>query len=102
VGWTPRTTRPLRCHKGSQWLGVVALFTFGMVVVGARARILKKTHRRKKRVGGNPKAYQSRATAEYEHALRRHITGSHGAASPVRKIDPITGKVIEILDLPKS
>jgi hypothetical protein len=63
--------------------------------------ILKQTHRRKK-CAGNPKGYRSNATAEYERALQRYITGSHGAASPVKRIDPITGKVIEILDQPEA
>jgi hypothetical protein len=59
------------------------------------SQVLKNTHRSKKR--RKPQAYQSRATAEYERALQRYVTGSHGAASAVRRIDPKTGKVIEVI-----
>jgi hypothetical protein len=38
---------------------------------------------------------------EYEQAIKRLKLGSSGAASPVRKIDPATGAVIEILNPPK-
>jgi hypothetical protein len=44
----------------------------------------------------NSKAYRSEATAEYKRAIDR-MFGSQGAASPVRKIDPATGRVVEII-----
>jgi len=57
------------------------------------ASVLKKTHRRKK--GSKPsRSYRSTAAAEYEHALEKRKYGSLGPASPVRKIDPATGKVV--------
>ena len=57
---------------------------------------LNKKHRRKTgRKGGTP-AYRTAATAEYKRAFER-LFGSQGAASPVRKIDPVTGAVIEII-----
>ena len=46
----------------------------------------------------NSKAYQSEATAEYKRAIDR-MFGSQGAASPVRKIDPATGRVVEVIGL---
>jgi hypothetical protein len=44
------------------------------------------------------RGYLAAARAAYERALERSY-GSQGAASPVRKIDPVTGKVIAILEL---
>jgi hypothetical protein len=60
------------------------------------ADILKKTHHRKKRPPMY-RGYLSNATTAYNLARERRLTGSAGAASPVRRIDPITGEVIEIL-----
>ena len=62
--------------------------------------IFNKT-RREKRGTGNSNAYKRQAAAEYKQALERLLLGSSGAASSVRKIDPATGAVIEILDPPK-
>lgn len=57
------------------------------------ASILKNTHRRKK--GSKPsRNYRFTAAAEYEHALEKTKYGTLGPASPVRKIDPATGKVV--------
>jgi hypothetical protein len=58
--------------------------------------------RRKKRKTGNYNAYKQQAAAEYKQALERLLLGSSGAASPVKKIDPTTGAVIEILNPPQS
>jgi hypothetical protein len=53
----------------------------------------KKSHRRKK--GSKvSRGYRSEAAAEYRRALEKNLFGSQGAASPVRKIDPATGKVV--------
>jgi hypothetical protein len=60
------------------------------------ATVLKKTHRRKK--GSKPsRKYRSTAAAEYQRAFEKTKYGSLGAASPVRKIDPTTGKVVAII-----
>jgi hypothetical protein len=40
--------------------------------------------------------YQLKAAGEYKRAMQRR-DGSSGAASPVRKIDPVTGEVIEVI-----
>jgi hypothetical protein len=58
--------------------------------------------RRKKRKTGNYNAYKQQAAAEYKQALERLLLGSSGAASPVKKIDPTAGAVIEILNPPQS
>jgi hypothetical protein len=46
---------------------------------------------------GVVKTYRREAAVEYEQALERLKLGSSEAASPVRRIDPATGIVIEIL-----
>jgi hypothetical protein len=56
-------------------------------------------NRRKKRGTGNINSYKQQAAAEYKQV--RLLLGSSGAASPVRKIDPTTGAVIETLKQPK-
>ena len=61
------------------------------------AGVLKKIHRRKK--GSKPsRKYRSIASAEYERALEKTKYGSLGPASPVRKIDPATGKVVATVE----
>jgi hypothetical protein len=40
--------------------------------------------------------YQLNAADEYKRAMQRR-DGSSGAASPVRRIDPVTGKIIGII-----
>jgi hypothetical protein len=40
-------------------------------------------------------------TSNREEKSQGRSLGSSGAASPVRKIDPATGAVMEILNLPK-
>jgi hypothetical protein len=60
-----------------------------------RPTLIFSQNRRKKRPTGNRKAYKRFAAAEYERALERLLLGSSGAASPVRKIDPATGAVVE-------
>jgi hypothetical protein len=59
------------------------------------AAVLKKTHRRKKGSKGSRK-YRSTAAA-YQRALEKTLFGSLGPASPVRKVDPATGKVVAII-----
>jgi hypothetical protein len=63
--------------------------------------IFNKTRRRTKSPVANKRTYKRQAAAEYERARERLLFGSLGAASPVRKIDPATGAVIEILNPPK-
>jgi len=40
--------------------------------------------------------YRKKANPAVKRA-REQFFGSHGAASPVRKIDPVTGEVIEVI-----
>jgi hypothetical protein len=54
---------------------------------------LKRRFRRIKQ----PPGYRRAAAAAFKRALEFRY-GSHGAASPVRKIDPVTGEVIAILE----
>jgi hypothetical protein len=44
------------------------------------------------------KAYDKETAAECKQALERFLFGTLGAASPVRRIDPKTGKVVAVLD----
>jgi hypothetical protein len=67
----------------------------------ARPTNIFNKSRQQKRKTGNYNAYQQQAAAEYKQALERLLLGSSGAASSVRKIDPTTGAVIEILKQPK-
>jgi len=53
-----------------------------------KGRFPKSPHKKAKR------RYQLRAAGEYKKAVERRY-GSRGAASPVRRIDPATGKIIE-------
>jgi hypothetical protein len=43
-------------------------------------------------------AYTQHATADYERAREKQLFGSLGAASPVKKIDPRTGKIVAVID----
>ena len=40
--------------------------------------------------------YQLKAAGEYKRAMQRR-DGSSGAASPVRRIDPVSGEVTEVI-----
>ena len=42
--------------------------------------------------------YQLKAAGEYKKTLRRWRDGSSGAASPVRRIDPVTGEITEVIN----
>jgi hypothetical protein len=42
--------------------------------------------------------YQLKAAGEYKKTLRRWCDGSSGAASPVRRIDPVTGEITEVIN----
>jgi hypothetical protein len=68
----------------------------------ARPTNIFNKSRRQKRKTGNYNAYQQQAAAEYKQALERLLLGSSGAASPVRKINPTTGAVMEILKPTKT
>src|SRR5215471_14153455 len=61
-----------------------------------RSRFFTSSKKRHARPGGWAKYKQSAAT-EYKRAEERMRFGSQGAASPVRKIDPVTGEVIAII-----
>lgn len=58
---------------------------------------LNKNRRRKPEAKRRAPGYRAAATAEYKRAFER-LFGSQGAASPVRRIDPVTGEVIGIID----
>ena len=61
-----------------------------------RRRSRVDASRRKKRSKPSRK-YRSKATAEYQRSLEKTLFGTLGPASPVRKIDPATGKVLAII-----
>jgi len=61
----------------------------------------KDKKRRPRRIGVNSHAYRSAATAAFKQALEKKF-GSQGAASSVRRIDPVTGETIEILEMPSK
>jgi hypothetical protein len=46
-------------------------------------------------------AYRASARAAHKRALEQQY-GTLGPASPVRRIDPVTGRVIEIIQLPTT
>jgi hypothetical protein len=86
----------------------VRLRNFALTEVGASAvwwkstpmrpsLFLNKNRRRKPEAKRRAPGYRAAATAEYERAFER-LFGSQGAASPVRRIDPVTGEVIGIID----
>jgi hypothetical protein len=58
-------------------------------------------YRKKGRSKTKPKQsfrdYRRSSTKAFKQAEERRLFGSHGAASDVRRIDPATGKVIEII-----
>jgi hypothetical protein len=58
-----------------------------------RSAILYK----KKRTRKKTRAYRAEAKAAFKHAYEQRF-GSQCAASPVRKIDPVTGEVIAIIN----
>ena len=57
--------------------------------------LYKKRRTRKTRTKQKP-SYRAEASAEFKRAYER-LFGSQGAASPVRKIDPVTGEVIAVI-----
>src|SRR5262245_51301300 len=57
-----------------------------------RNRSLKKRRETKR------KSPYDKMVIEYKRARERAFYGSLGGASPVRRIDPKTGKVVEVLD----
>jgi hypothetical protein len=65
------------------------------------ANILKNTRRRKKKKkkgsAGAWSKYRSTARTEYERTCASYLYGTLGPASAVRKIDPVTGKVLAII-----
>jgi len=71
----------------------------GLMEINTHATItlLNKNRRRKPEAKRRAPGYRAAATAEYKRAFER-LFGSQGAASPVRRIDPVTGEVIGIID----
>jgi hypothetical protein len=57
--------------------------------------IYSKKRTRKTRAKPTP-GYRAKASAEFKRAYEQ-LFGSQGAASPVRKIDPVTGEVIAVI-----
>jgi hypothetical protein len=55
-------------------------------------RLYAKKRTRRKQAPG----YRKKANAAFKRA-REQLFGSQGAASPVRKIDPVTGGVIAVI-----
>ena len=62
-----------------------------------------RLYERKSRKSGTkkPPGDQAAASVEFKRAYER-LFGSQGAASPVRKIDPVTGKVIAVIPARKQ
>ena len=60
--------------------------------------IFNKTSLKKRRLTATKTAYDKQTAAECKQALERFLFGTLGAASPVRRIDPNTGKVVAVLD----
>jgi hypothetical protein len=58
-------------------------------------KLFKKTPKKRRRP---PIKKTAAANAEYQRARERLLFGTLGAASPVRRIDPITGEVIAVID----
>ena len=57
-----------------------------------------RLYEKKPRKSGTKKTPGDRTTAAIEFKLAyERLFGSQGAASPVRKIDPITGEVIAVI-----
>jgi hypothetical protein len=48
------------------------------------------------------RGYRLSAAGEFKRALNKRLYGTQGAASPVRRIDPATGAVIEVIPASKS
>jgi hypothetical protein len=59
--------------------------------------LFKKNTSLKKRRGTRRTGYKKMAT-EYQQARDKAYYGSLGGASPVRRIDPNTGKVVAVID----
>jgi hypothetical protein len=59
--------------------------------------IFNKSRRRKHRPVANLRAYKTQAAKEYQKTLDKSVFGSLGPASPVKRIDPRTGEVVEII-----
>jgi hypothetical protein len=61
-------------------------------------KFFNNTSLKKRRLTATKKAYDKETAAECKQALERFLFGTLGAASPVRRIDPKTGKVVAVLD----
>jgi hypothetical protein len=61
-------------------------------------KIFKKTPNKQRRPALKKRRAEIRA--EYQRAREELLFGSLGAASPVRRIDPKTGEVVEIIPTP--
>jgi hypothetical protein len=59
-------------------------------------KLFKKTPNKERRPALKKRPAEIRA--EYQQARERLLFGSLGAASPVRRIDPITGEVVAVID----
>ena len=63
--------------------------------MGGTTKLFKKKTRPKRR---QMKTSAEQAATEYRQARDKAIYGSLGGASPVRRIDPNTGKIIAVID----
>ena len=61
-----------------------------------RPTLLYKPKRTRKTRAKQAPGYRKKANAAFQRAYEQ-LFGSQGAASPVRKIDPVTGEVIGII-----
>jgi len=61
-----------------------------------RPTLLYKPKRTRKTRAKQAPGYRKKANAAFKRAYEQ-LFGSQGAASPVRKIDPVTGEVIGII-----
>jgi hypothetical protein len=90
---------PIQHHSGATIAlmrsdnGFKSRLTLRLVKAAIRpTRLFVKKRTRRKRAPG----YRKKASAAFKRA-REQFFGSQGAASPVRKIDPVTGDVIAVI-----
>jgi hypothetical protein len=67
--------------------------------MGRPCAIFQKTTLRRARKAGRLKKTRMQKAAEFRQTRDKLLFGSLGAASPVRRIDPKTGEVVEIISM---
>ena len=91
----PSDGREGKDRKESQFTAALSIRPVEYGIMSRSSKFLSLGKYRKKIK--NSRAYKMEATAAFKRALEKRY-GSLGAASPVIRIDPITGKVIEIIN----